>query len=285
MKKPFIIGILVFIGLLAAGYFLVISNLTGPKVQGKTVVKWTEELASREAGVRDNAKKVIAANAKDFLPHLAAMMSAKDSEERQKWATVLKVDYTPSYGLRLSANRAIAVLGAAAAPIVPQLVPLLADNDAGMDTSSALGAIGKDAVPPLIEKLSSPDKQTRSMAAASLSKMKAGEATAAGDALMKGLQDSDTITRGWMASAVGKSQVKPEVAIPALIAMLEDKENSVIAAAASALGYYGPTAKEALPKLEKLAKVRNEEVSGAAQTAVAKINPPPAEAEVKKANE
>ena len=276
MKKPFIIGIIVFLALLGVGYGLVISNLVGPKIQGKSVVKWTEELAGREPAVRDNAKKVIQDNAKDFLPHLASMMAAKDSEERQKWSTVLNVDYVPSYGMRLSANRAIALLGANAAPIIPQLIVLLADKDAGLDAAGALGSIGKDAIPALTEKLTNPDKQMRSMAAASFARMKAGEAAGSLDALIKGLQDEDPTTRGWMAKGIGQSRAKPEIAIPALIAALEDKETGVVAQAAGALGLYGPQAKDALPKLRTLSKVRNEELSGAAQGAVALIDPPPA---------
>jgi len=284
MKKPFIIGILVFIGLLAGGYALVVSDLSGPKVQGKRVVTWMDELASRETSIRDKAKQTIQSNGKDFLPHMVAMMNATDSEQRQKWATVLNVEYPPSYTLRLGAVRGFNVLGAAAAPAIPELLPLLAVQDAGLDVAAAFGSIGKDAVTPLVQKLSDPDKQVRAMAAASLSRMKAGEATGAADALLKGLQDADGSVRSWVATAVGKSQVNAELAIPILITMLEDKETSVVASAASALGLYGPAAKEALPKLEKLAKVRNEEISGAAQNSLLQINADPA-AEAKKANE
>jgi HEAT repeat protein len=284
MKKPFIIGVLVFIGLLAAGYGLVVSDLSGPKLQGKRVITWMDDLASREIPVRDKAKQTIQANAKDFLPVLVAMMKAQDSEQRQKWATVLNVEYPPSYTLRLGAVRGFTVLGAAAAPVIPELLPLLAVQDAGLDVAAAFGAIGKDAVTPLVQKLADPDKQVRAMAAASLSRMKPGEAAGASDALLKGLQDADGTVRSWVATAVGKSQVKAELAIPILITMLEDKETSVVAAAATALGLYGPASKEALPKLEKLAKSRNEEVSGSAQNALFQINPEPA-AEAKKANE
>lgn len=279
MKKPFVIGIIVFVALLAIGYGAAISSLSGPKVQGKRVVVWTEELASREASVRDKAKQTIQSNAKDFLPHLAEMMAAKDSEERQKWSTVLKVEYVPAYGMRLSANRAISFLGASAAPIIPQLIPLLGDHDAGLDVAGALGAIGKDAVPALTESFKSANAQTRAMAAASIARMKTGEGVSAADALIKGLQDPDANTRGWMAKAVGKAQMNPEVAIPALITMLDDKDSSVVAQSASALGLYGPKAKEALPKIQKLARVRNEEISAAAQAALLQIDPPAAESE------
>lgn len=284
MKKPFIIGVLVFIGLLAGAYALVVSNLSGPKVQGKRVAAWMDELASRETAIRDKAKETILANGKEFLPHLVAMMKAEDSEQRQKWATVLNVEHPPSYTLRLGAVRGFNVLGAAAAPVIPDLLPLLAVQDSGLDVAAAFGAIGKDAVTPLVQKLSDPNKQVRAMAAASLSRMKAGEATGAADALIKGLQDEDGSVRSWMATAVGKSQVSAEVAIPILITLLEDKDTSVVASSASALGLYGPAAKEALPKLQKLSKVRNEEISGAAQNAVTLIAPEP-EPEAKKASE
>jgi HEAT repeat protein len=180
--------------------------------------------------------------------------------------------------------RGFTVMGSAAAPVIPELLPLLAVPEAGLDVAAVFGAIGKDAVTPLVQKLSDPDKQVRAMAAASLSRMKAGEAAGAADALIKGLQDTDGTVRGWMATAVGKSQVNAEQAIPILITMLEDKEGSVVASAANSLGLYGPAAKEALPKLQKLAKVRNEEISGAAQNALLLINAEPA-AETNKANE
>jgi hypothetical protein len=284
MKKPFIIGLIVFLALLAAGYGLVISNLSGPKVQGKPVTVWMDELASREEAVREKAKSAISSNAKEFLPALVSMMNFKDSEDKQKWATVLKVDYPPSYSRRLGAVRGFNVLGAAAAPAVPELLPLLAVQDAGQDVASAFGAIGKDAVAPLTQKLSDSDKQVRAMAAASLSRMKAGEATGAAEALIKGLKDEDPTARGWMATAVGKTQVNGEVAIPELITLLDDKDGGVVASAATSLGLYGPASKAALPMLQKLAKVRNEEISAAAQNAIIEIKGEP-EAEPKKANE
>ncbi|HEY1173467.1 MAG TPA: HEAT repeat domain-containing protein [Verrucomicrobiae bacterium] len=272
MKKPFIIGVIVFVAILAIGYGVVVSNLSGPKVEGKRVVVWTEELASRDGAVREKAKQSLQSNVKEFLPHLAGMMNAKDSEERQKWSTVLKVEYVPAYGLRLSANRAISFLGASAAPIIPQLIPLLGDKDAGLDTAGALASIGKDAIPALTESFKSSDAQVRAMAAAAFARMKTGEGVSASDALMKGLQDPDGNTRSWMAKAVGKAQVNPEMAIPALIALLDDKDTGVVANSASALGSYGAKSKEALPILQKLAKSRNEEISGAAQGALLQIN-------------
>lgn len=286
MKKPFIIGIVVFLILLGAGYGLVVSNLSGPKVQGKRVAQWTDELASRDQAVRDKAKSSIESNAKEFLPAFVAMMKAKDSEERQKWATILNVEYPPSYALRLGAVRGFTVLGPAAAPAIPDLLPLLAVQDAGLDTAAAFGAIGKDAVQPLIGKLSDSDKQVRAMAAAALSRMKSGEATAAADALMKGLKDEDATARSWMATAVGKTGVKGEIAIPALIELLSDKDASVIANAANSLAIYGPAASEALPILKKLSKSRSEEISGAAQNAITDIEAKKeAEPEAKKSAE
>jgi HEAT repeat protein len=279
MKKPFVIGILVFIGLLAAGYGLVISNLSGPKVQGKRVVVWMDELASRDQAIKDKAKQTVQNNAKDFLPHLVAMMSAKDSEERLKWATVLNVDHPPSYALRLGANRGFALLGSAAAPVTSQLIPLLASKDAGLDVAGALGSIGKEAVAPLIQQLSNADAQARSMAAAALSRMKPADAAPAAEALVKGMADKETSVRTWMIAAVGKTQAKPDESIPLLIAMLDEKESGIIASAATALGDFGPAAKAALPKLTALSKVRNEEISGAASGALNYINPAPAEAQ------
>lgn len=284
MKKPFIIGVIVFLAVLGATYGLVVSNLSGPKVQGKPVTVWMDELASRDQAVREKAKSAISGNVKEFLPALVSMMHFQDSEDKQKWATVLNVDYPPSYTRRLGAVRGFNVLGAAAAPAVPELLPLLGVQDAGQDVASAFGAIGKDAVGPLTQKLSDSDKLVRAMAAAALSRMKAGEAAGAADALIKGLKDEDPITRGWMATAVGKTQVSGDVAIPELIALLEDKDGGVIASAASSLGLYGAAADAAMPLLQKLAKSRNEEISAAAQNAIMGIKGEP-EAEPKKDNE
>lgn len=273
MKKPFIIGLLVFIAVLATGYGIFVSSITGPSVQGKKLSKWLDDLANRDAAVREATKQKLQASANEFWPPMVEMMKAKDSEQMQKWASVFNVEYPPSYAKRLAAGRGFVALGEKAAPAIPQLIPLLSNKDAGLDTAGALAAIGKDSVKPLIDTLSDNNAWTRSMAAASLSRMKAGVAEPAVDALLKMTNDKDSSARSWATTALGNIKARPDDVIPVLIALLDEKDGSVVSAAANSLGNYGPAAKDALPKLKKLAKSRDQEISGAASGAMDSIDP------------
>lgn len=271
MKKPFIIGLVVFFALLGIGYFAVISSLAGPKVQGKTVVKWTEDLASRDEATKKAAKETMKNHAADFLPSLITLLKTQDSAERQKWATVLKVEYTPSYAARLAATRAFAVIGSAGAPAIPDLLPLLADNDIAMDAAASLASIGKDAVQPLIGKISTGSGSGKAMAVAALSRMKGDMAAPAFDVLVKAAQDKDTDTQEWAAKALGNLAMKPEICVPLLVGLLDSKANPVVTSAIAGLGNYGAAAKEALPKIQALTKSRVDDIKSAAFGAVNKI--------------
>lgn len=272
MKKPFIIGLVVFFALLGIGYFAVISSLAGPKVRGKTVVKWTEEMAARDESVKKGARDMLQQHATEFLPELITLLKTEDSAERQKWATVLKVEYTPSYAARLAATRAFTVIGAAGAPAIPELLTLLSDNNIGMDAAASLASIGKDAVQPLMNKVSTGSGTGKAFATASLARMKGDTAAPAIDVLIKATKDTDSDVQEWAAKGLGNMALKPELCVPALIAQLDSKHQNVIAAAISALGNFGPAAKEALPRIEGFTKSRVDDIKGAAFAAVGKIN-------------
>lgn len=272
MKKPFIIGLVVFFALLGIGYFCVISWLVGPKVQGKTVVKWTEEVASRDEAVKKAAKETMQKHAAEFLPEMIALLKTQDSAERQKWATVLKVEYTPSYAARLAATRAFSIIGSGGAPAIPELLPMLADFSIGMDAASSLASIGKDSVQPLINKITAANGSGKAMAAASLSKMKGDMAAPAIDALLTLAKDADAENQEWAVKALGNIALKPETCIPVFIGLLDSKHTGVVTAAIAGLGNFGPAAKEALPKLEALTKSRVEDIKGGAVGAVYKIS-------------
>ncbi len=272
MKKPFIIGLAVFFAILGVGYYLFIASLAGPKVQGKTVVKWTEDLASRDESIRKAAKEVMKQRASEFLPALLTLMTMEDSAEKQKWATVFHVEYTPSYAGRLSASRAFAVIGSAAAPVIPQLIPLLNNTNSSIDAANALAAIGKESVQPLINRMGTGDSFGKGMAAAAISKIKPEDAAPAIDPLIKLTKDSDVNAQEWAAKALGNIALKPEICLPVLIGLLDSKSVPVVNAAISGLGNYGTAAKEALPKIEPFTKSRVDDLKSAAMNAVAKIN-------------
>lgn len=272
MKKPFIIGLAVFFVALGAGYMALMSWLNGPTVQGKTVVKWTEDLASRDEAVRKNSKDTMQQKAGEFIPHLITLLKSEDSAEKQKWSTVFKVDYLPSYAGRLSATRAFAAIGASGAPAIPQLLGLLDDKVIGSDAAASLASIGKDAVQPLISKIGSGNGHGKAMALCALARMKGDMAAPALDVLIKSAKESDPAVQEWSAKAIGNLVMKPDECIPLMIALLESKDNSVVAAALASLGNYGSAAKEALPKVKALTNSRADDVKGAALSAVTKIS-------------
>ena len=272
MKKPFIVGLAVFFVALGVGYMGLMSWLNGPTVQGKTVVKWTEDLASRDEAVRKAAKDIMQQKAGEFIPHLITLLKTEDNAEKQKWATVFKVDYVPSYAARLSASRAFSVIGAGGAPAIPQLLALLDDKNISSDAAASLAFIGKDAVQPLLGKIGSSTGNGKAMATSALARMKGDLAAPALDTLMKLVKDNDVGVQEWSAKAIGNLLLKPDECVPLMVGLLESKDSGVLSAALATLGNYGPAAKEALPKIKTFTNARADDVKSAALNAVTKIS-------------
>jgi len=152
-----------------------------------------------------------------------------------------------SVRVREAAADALAEMGPQAVDAVPALIQALRneeeDSDLRQAASDALGAIGSEAVPVLVQALADEDERVRWAAARALEDM-GPQAVEAIPALIQALRDGDEDVSWAAASALG--DIGPE-AIPVLIEALGERDTNVRRGAILALGWIGPEAKEAAP--------------------------------------
>jgi HEAT repeat protein len=144
------------------------------------------------------------------------------------------------------AIRAVAAYGPAAAGTIPQLVPLLKSEDAGVRRQAvrALGKIGEPARPHVAEIIA--------------------------------LTDSDPEPGVQEQAAEALGDIGPSVAaeaIPALVRALKHPNERVRGDAVRALGQMGAAAKGALPDVRAILKDPDERTRGFAEKAVRQIDP------------
>ena len=125
---------------------------------------------------------------------------------------------------------ALAKIGPAAAPAIPQLVPLLTDHDdrhvmsgeyLSFTAMEALGAIGKASIPALRPYLKNEDLRTRVFALYAINQMKGDTSDAIPDILPL-LKDSLPAVRASAAESLGRMGPKAQSAIPYLKPLLRD---------------------------------------------------------------
>lgn len=269
--KRIIITVLAIVAIAAAaGAIFLFSGPSNPTIEGKKLSAWLNEIADRKIEVRDHAKEVLRKNADQAGPALLAWMSAHDSPERQRLAAVVGVEYETANGRHLAAGRGIAAIGAGAKSLTPDLIRLLSDEDITRDAMAALSAIGPEAVPALIEAMSSANVLTRRGAAGAVGPSKQ-KAAAAVDPLIRLLKDNDAEVRFYSAQSLGQIGLEPGKVIPLLITELDDKDLMVVTAAANALADFKGLAKDALPRLKQIAKTKDQASSSAAKGAIESI--------------
>ena len=150
-------------------------------------------------------------------------------------------------GIRQQAAAELAKLGPKAKAAIPALGRALDDPNSKVcnEVALALGPMGKDGVPPLVEFLKSKSKN-REFAAKALGEI-GPNAKAAIPVLGKLVDDSDEMLQS--AATTALHNLGPEARLPALIGSLRDKNVEMRAKAARALGTMGPEAKSAIPAL------------------------------------
>lgn len=148
---------------------------------------------------------------------------------------------------RADAAMALAEFGPLAKEAVPDLMEMLTsgDEDQRLNAAITLGKIGKAAVGPVIEALKAKDNDVRFYALWALGWIGA-EGKDAGPLVLKLLGDKDAGVRRKAAFALGRVGASPEEAVPALIKTFDDKDHDVQRAAGEAVAKYG---KKAVPLL------------------------------------
>jgi HEAT repeat protein len=141
-----------------------------------------------------------------------------------------------------------------------------------------LRALGKEAIPALVESLTDPDVQMRRNSelvlislAGPYEKKPRVDIKEALPALIKAMEDSDTDVRAWAAHAIAEIGSDAKTAVPALVKLLKDKEPGPRNTSCMALGAIGPAAKEALPQLRVALEDPVKDVREFARAAITQI--------------
>lgn len=172
---------------------------------------------------------------------------------------------------RLRAHLGIFILGADAAPAVPELVRSLVDPEASEPQIFALGAIGQPAWAQLMVTLTT---RTNSMGVRIAAIYALGEmGTNASDSinvLIDCLRETPGID-AWAAWALVRVAVDPETVIPALTNALQSPTVALRRAAANSLYELGGGAESAAPALRAVLRDVDEDVRKSATNALAEM--------------
>lgn len=244
----------------------------------KTLRQWLEVRSSGNIrDLTDDAQAAIRAMGTNALPSLVSMVSKRDSIlrlELRAWAGKnpnLRKWIRISNGERLRGAAGLEALGPMAAPAIPELIPLLGDEQTAYPAALALGAIGEIAVPELVQCLTNANTRLRVSAVQAINFMHGAEEAI--PSLLTCLTDPEPDVRFIAAIALGDMRKHPETVVPHLIVLLDDAESSVRQAGIIALGLYGSAAEAATEKLAMIQNDPSREVQQAAKTALERIRP------------
>jgi HEAT repeat protein len=175
-----------------------------------------------------------------------------------------------------AALKACGILGPAAAPAIPEVAEQLPDPALTAEAAIALSFMGRGALAPLRESLSSDDPVVRREALRSIGKLKERaplESTEVLPLLVARMRDPDPGIRTVAATYLGIIHEGGTDAVRALIGGLQDPAVEVRLASATALGSFGDDAEPALPALRKAAGDADAEVAREAGVTLVKLQP------------
>jgi HEAT repeat protein len=175
---------------------------------------------------------------------------------------------------RRAALRACGILGVTAEPAIPDVAAALGERDLAADAAAALSFMGRGALPPLRQALSSDDPMIRREALRSIGKLRFRAPLESNEALplvLDGMTDPDTGVRAVAATYLGIMHEEPGESVPLLAQGLQDPDPAVRRASATALAAFGAEASEALPALKKAATDQDEDLAREAGRAIVAI--------------
>lgn len=259
MKR--LIGILLAVTLVAGGgwyYFGTVRDSRHPNTTDSPPDDWLDALYSHNPRDVEAATEQVAALGSRAVPAIQATLQDPNSE-----ADRLK-----------AALKACTIIGAAAAPAIPDVAGVLAEPGLTAEAAIALSYMGPEAFPPLRDALPSGDPIVRREALRSIGKLKERaplQLSIVLPLLVRGLEDRDQSVRAVAATYLGIIHEGADTAVPALVEALSDPDPEVRRTSAAALGSFEQAAAPALPALRKAAVDRNEDVAREAGLAIVKI--------------
>jgi HEAT repeat protein len=274
LKKRLFIGLVVLGVCVLAGVLAIRRSRPDTLFQGKTIKAWAWQLLSPTSAVREEAAAVFRGLGTNAVPGLIALLDSRDPLwRRQLWrygfrlpmkyrSRLLRQSSVPNEEtIHLAAAMALEVIGPDGKAAAPSLGRVLrsGEREPRAHVATALGCIGKDSLPILLDALRDPDPDVRRMAMGGL----AGLGPAAEPAipvLIEKLKDQDVEMRTKAIGCLGS--IGPR-AVPALVRAIEQEKGLVRQGAAKALTFVGASRSLAEPALWRM--VRDEEAASRQQ--------------------
>lgn len=202
-------------------------NSREPSYDNKSLTAWLNDLNSIEPEIWHRAETAVRMIGSNALPVLAERLQARDSSSRLRLIEFF--DRYPVVELESAADyhdaalEACRILGATAAPLVPDIIPFL-DGNYRTHAVKVLAAIGGSAVQPLIRALD--HEPARAGASTALGTI-AQRGHLAVAALVPHLTDGNPETRTAVAWAMGRFGAQAEAALADLSSLTNDPVFSV----------------------------------------------------------
>ena len=191
------LAIVVMLGALAAVGLALVPRQREPSANGRTLSEWLR----LDAGTVDARQFVEVTNAvhrigADAIPVLLRKTRARYTDWQERFNTPMGRLFVSEHWLNAEhyepkeALLGFSILGAKAAPAIPELSRMLPDPILGDRAGLALAAIGPEAIPALQQALTNQNFTVREIALNSLSQMREGAAAAVPE-ILAWLQSSD----------------------------------------------------------------------------------------------
>ena len=280
-KKRVVVSSVFLLGILAMAVVLGLRREDEPAFHGRKLSSWLEKLRdSRRANPEAvNAIQTIGTNG---LPTLLRKLRRKDFILKNAVCDWLRLrhalprPFTTEREEKADAVTGFKILGPRARPALPALEELLSDEwRSASFAANAIGAIGPDGIPVLVNALKARKDIVRGYAAATLSQvgpLGGAEAEAAAVLLTQQLKHPNPFLRCSAAIALGKVGAPPSV-LPVLIAgALGDPQFPVRAECVTAMATFTNQARSILQYVERLTNDRSLLVQNNAFLALRKLN-------------
>jgi hypothetical protein len=254
--------IVVFLGLLGAGFFIAVSAYKEPSYEGRSYSSWLDEWENSWNNPTNHAVTAIRAIGSNGVPILLARLSQTSSPRRTKfWLFALRLipdKWNPMRDDNFRAGTVTAaffLLGPQAKSAFPGLTNLFWNDGDLYKTSDCLVAIGSEGIEFMLQALTNQDWYVRNYAARAL-----GQSRTDLDkvipalveiAKQKSSNSFDMFSQQSAASSLVALRAKPELVVPVFVEYLQSPDVQKRRSGALGLRNFGVKAKEAIPFLLK----------------------------------
>jgi len=270
-----------------------------PRYDGRRLSAWARDMDWVDAGVtnqpteleiRQRHEKAAAAIqhiSSRALPIALELCKAQDSPYQEKvenWITYQDcgIHIVSAHEKQYEGIIIIRALGPMAKSIIPDLIQLLRHKESAGAAAMALGGIGPDAIPSLLECITDTNEYVRIHAIRALQDM-GDQGRPAVPALIRCLKDENHYVRLEAAISLRRIGGDPAVVVPAIVQCLDEETDSFQSTRIIAvLAGFGTNARPAIPELIRIIESNNANIAIHALGALWKIDPETAKPFVEK---